>query len=121
MSRPSRVAEKRIHSLLEIARRHWEAVDLHYWATTDYEWYDPDAVTTKGGNLEITMTQQPNHDLNFRSALLQSWSVQEPLAGEVASQAHPGPPPRRNKVCFTGGYIEAGEAVSRRSQSQIQR
>jgi hypothetical protein len=25
----------------------WEAVDLHYWATGDYEWYDPDAVTTK--------------------------------------------------------------------------
>ncbi|KAA1099305.1 hypothetical protein PGT21_002907 [Puccinia graminis f. sp. tritici] len=25
----------------------WEAVDLHYWQTTNFEWYDPDAVTTK--------------------------------------------------------------------------
>jgi len=22
---------------------YWEAVDLHYWGTGDYEWYDPDA------------------------------------------------------------------------------
>ncbi|GAA6011375.1 hypothetical protein JCM10207_008318 [Rhodosporidiobolus poonsookiae] len=63
---------------------YWEAVDLHYWATSDLEWYDPDAITTKDGNLEITLTQEPWHDLNFRSGMLQSW----------------------NKFCFTGGYIE---------------
>ncbi|GAA6064087.1 hypothetical protein JCM10212_003445 [Sporobolomyces blumeae] len=62
----------------------WEAVDLNYWATGDLEWYDPDAATTENGNLVITMTQEPIHDLNFRSAMLQSW----------------------NKFCFTGGYIE---------------
>ncbi|GAA5969770.1 hypothetical protein JCM21900_004194 [Sporobolomyces salmonicolor] len=62
----------------------WEAVDLHYWATTDLEWYDPDAITTKDGNLEITLSQEPIHDLNFRSGMLQSW----------------------NKFCFTGGHIE---------------
>ncbi|GAA6016344.1 hypothetical protein JCM11491_006825 [Sporobolomyces phaffii] len=62
----------------------WEAVDLHYWATGDYEWYDPDAATTEGGNLVLTLTQEPIHDLNFRSGMLQSW----------------------NKFCFTGGYIE---------------
>ncbi|GAA6058824.1 hypothetical protein JCM10212_001940, partial [Sporobolomyces blumeae] len=62
----------------------WTAVDLHYWATTDLEWYDPDAVTTKGGNLEITLTEEPSHGLNFRSGMLQSW----------------------NQFCFTGGYIE---------------
>ncbi|GAA5887531.1 hypothetical protein JCM16303_004234 [Sporobolomyces ruberrimus] len=62
----------------------WEAQDLHYWQTTDLEWYDPDAITTKGGNLEITMTQEPWNDLNFRSGMLQSW----------------------NKFCFTGGYLE---------------
>ncbi|GAA5948901.1 hypothetical protein JCM21900_003465 [Sporobolomyces salmonicolor] len=62
----------------------WEAVDLHYWATVDYEWYDPDAIVTKDGNLEITMTEEPIHNLNFRSGMLQSW----------------------NKFCFTGGYIE---------------
>ncbi|GAA5855464.1 hypothetical protein JCM5353_002319 [Sporobolomyces roseus] len=62
----------------------WEAVDLHYWATGDYEWYDPDAATTEDGNLVLTITQEPIHDLNFRSGMLQSW----------------------NKFCFTGGYIE---------------
>ncbi|GAA6061183.1 hypothetical protein JCM10212_002396 [Sporobolomyces blumeae] len=62
----------------------WEAVDLHYWQTTDLEYYDPDAITTRGGNLEITLTQEPINGLNFRSGMLQSW----------------------NKFCFTGGYIE---------------
>ncbi|GAA5915059.1 uncharacterized protein JCM6883_004228 [Sporobolomyces salmoneus] len=62
----------------------WEAQDLHYWQTTDLEWYDPDAITTKDGNLEITMTQEPWNNLNFRSGMLQSW----------------------NKFCFTGGYLE---------------
>lgn len=63
----------------------WEAVDLHYWATNDYEWYDPAAVTTADGKLQITLSQTPEHNLNFRSGMLQSW----------------------NKFCFTGGYIEA--------------
>lgn len=62
----------------------WEAVDLHYWQTTDLEMYDPDAITTNDGNLEITLTQEPIDGLNFRSGMLQSW----------------------NKFCFTGGYIE---------------
>ncbi|GJN87819.1 hypothetical protein Rhopal_000774-T1 [Rhodotorula paludigena] len=63
---------------------YWEAVDLHYWGTRDLQWYDPDAITTRDGNLVITMTQQPWRDLNFRSGMLQSW----------------------NKFCFTGGYLE---------------
>ncbi|UZJ56737.1 hypothetical protein CBS101457_006057 [Exobasidium rhododendri] len=63
----------------------WEAADLHYWATNNYEWYDPAAITTKDGKLMITLSQTPEHDLNFRGGLLQSW----------------------NKFCFTGGYIEA--------------
>ncbi|GAA5893705.1 hypothetical protein JCM6882_007884 [Rhodosporidiobolus microsporus] len=63
---------------------YWEAVDLHYWPTNDYEWYDPDAITTRGGNLEITMTEEPIHGMNFRSGMLQSW----------------------NKLCFTEGIIE---------------
>ncbi|GAA5887428.1 hypothetical protein JCM6882_002525 [Rhodosporidiobolus microsporus] len=63
---------------------YWEAVDIHYWQTTDLEWYDPDAITTKDGNLEITLTEEPWNDLNFRSGMLQGW----------------------NKFCFTGGYIE---------------
>ncbi|KAJ7700832.1 glycoside hydrolase family 16 protein [Mycena rosella] len=63
---------------------YWEAVDLHYWPTGDLEWYDPGAATTKGGKLVITMSEVNNHNLNFQSAMLQSW----------------------NKLCFTTGYIE---------------
>ncbi|KAF8636013.1 hypothetical protein AX15_000173 [Amanita polypyramis BW_CC] len=63
---------------------YWEAVDLHYWPTGDLEWYDPNAITTEGGQLVITLTEQSNHDLNFMSGMLQSW----------------------NKLCFTTGYIE---------------
>ncbi|KAM0755637.1 glycoside hydrolase family 16 protein [Meredithblackwellia eburnea MCA 4105] len=62
----------------------WEAVDLNYWATHDYEWYDPDAVTTHDGKLVITLTQEPINGFNFRSGMIQSW----------------------NKFCFTGGYVE---------------
>jgi hypothetical protein len=62
----------------------WEAVDLYYWPTVDLEWYDPRQITTRGGNLVITMAEVLNHNLNFRSGMLQSW----------------------NKFCFTTGYIE---------------
>ncbi|KAI9615640.1 hypothetical protein H4Q26_011582 [Puccinia striiformis f. sp. tritici PST-130] len=60
------------------------AVDLHYWQTTNFEWYDPDAVTTKDGKLVIQIDQEPNHNLRARSGMIQSW----------------------NKFCFTEGYIE---------------
>ncbi|TNY23923.1 beta-glucan synthesis-associated protein-domain-containing protein [Rhodotorula diobovata] len=63
---------------------YWEAVDLWYWGTRDLEWYDPDAITTRDGNLVITLDQTPTNNLNFRSGMLQSW----------------------NKFCFTGGYLE---------------
>lgn len=62
----------------------WEAVDLWYGATGDYEWYTPEAINTTGGALVITMSDIPAHDLNFQSGMLQSW----------------------NKFCFQGGYIE---------------
>ncbi|CAO1623221.1 unnamed protein product [Parajaminaea phylloscopi] len=63
----------------------WEAVDLNYWGTKNYEWYDPAAITTSGGALHITLSEHPEHNLNFRSGMLQSW----------------------NKFCFTGGYFAA--------------
>ncbi|GAA5974252.1 hypothetical protein JCM11641_003355 [Rhodosporidiobolus odoratus] len=75
---------------------YWEAVDLHYWATTDLEWYDPDAITTNAGNLEIELSQEPSHDLNFRSGMLQSW----------------------NKFCFTGGYIEVNLSLPGKPTAQ---
>ncbi|KDR82685.1 hypothetical protein GALMADRAFT_56942 [Galerina marginata CBS 339.88] len=67
----------------------WEAADQHYWPTGDQEWYDPSAVTTKGGKLVITMTEQRSHDLNFQSGMLTSW----------------------NKLCFTTGYIEVSVSM----------
>lgn len=63
---------------------YWEAVDLHYWATNNIEWYDPAAVTTKNGALTITLSQKETHDLNYQGGMLSTW----------------------NKFCFTGGYIE---------------
>lgn len=54
------------------------------WLKLTWPFDSPDAVTTRDGKLEITMTQEPINGLNFRSGMLQSW----------------------NKLCFTGGYIE---------------
>ncbi|KAG2015457.1 beta-glucan synthesis-associated protein, variant 3 [Coprinopsis cinerea AmutBmut pab1-1] len=63
---------------------YWEAVDLHYWATGNLEWYDPAAVTTQDGSLVITLDQKHTHGMDYQGGLISSW----------------------NKFCFTGGYIE---------------
>ncbi|KAJ7786147.1 glycoside hydrolase family 16 protein, partial [Mycena metata] len=52
---------------------YWEAVDLHYWQTNNLEWYDPAAVTTKDGALEITLSQKQTHGLNYQGGLISSW------------------------------------------------
>lgn len=62
----------------------WTAPDIHYAATTDLEWYDPDAVHTENGTLVLTLDAFKNHNLFYRSGMVQSW----------------------NKFCFTQGYIE---------------
>lgn len=49
------------------------------------EWYDPDAITTEDGTLVITFDAFQNHNLNYRSGMLQSW----------------------NQMCFKGGRVEA--------------
>jgi len=64
---------------------YFQGVDLWYGVTEDLEWYDPDAITTKDGTLQITFDAFENHNLNYRSGMLQSW----------------------NKLCFKGGHIEA--------------
>lgn len=64
---------------------YWEAVDLHYWQTNNLEWYSPDAVTTRGGSLVITLSQRSSHGLDYEGGLLSTW----------------------NKFCFTGGLIQA--------------
>ncbi|CRG89002.1 Beta-glucan synthesis-associated protein SKN1 [Talaromyces islandicus] len=63
----------------------FQGVDLWYGVTQDLEWYDPDAITTKDGVLEIRFDPYDNHNLKFRSGMLQSW----------------------NKMCFSGGRLEA--------------
>lgn len=62
----------------------WTAVDIWYGVTGDKEWYSPENINTTGGFLQITMEERINHDLWFRSGMLQSW----------------------NKFCFQGGYVE---------------
>ncbi|KAN0063939.1 beta-glucan synthesis-associated protein [Thecaphora frezii] len=63
---------------------YWEAYSGWYSGTMDYEWYDPEALNTTNGYLQISFEERPTHGLNFRSGMLQSW----------------------NKVCFQGGYLE---------------
>ncbi|KAK9375129.1 beta-glucan synthesis-associated protein-domain-containing protein [Lipomyces chichibuensis] len=67
----------------------WQAVDIHYAATNDLEWYEPDAVTTANGTLVIRMDAFKNHNLEYRSGMLQSW----------------------NKLCFKGGAIEVSASL----------
>lgn len=64
---------------------YFQAMDIWYGVTMDLEWYDPDAVTTKDGVLEIRFDAFQNHNLNYRSGMLQSW----------------------NMLCFKSGYLEA--------------
>ncbi|KAH3684549.1 hypothetical protein WICPIJ_004439 [Wickerhamomyces pijperi] len=62
----------------------WTAPNIHYQATVDLEWYDPDAATTVEGTLQLKMDAFKNHNLFYRSGMLQSW----------------------NKFCFTQGKLE---------------
>ncbi|PIL37320.1 hypothetical protein GSI_01013 [Ganoderma sinense ZZ0214-1] len=68
---------------------YWEAVDLHYWATNNLEWYDPEAIATQGGDLVITLSKKETHDLHYQGGMMSTW----------------------NKFCFTGGYIEANVSL----------
>ena len=46
--------------------------------------YDPEAITTKDGYLEITLSEKETHNLNYQGGMLSTW----------------------NKFCFTTGYVE---------------
>lgn len=61
----------------------WEAVDLHYWGTNNFEWYDPAAAYTRDGSLRLRLDRHPEHNVNFRGAMVQSW----------------------NKFCFRNGIL----------------
>jgi beta-glucanase (GH16 family) len=65
---------------------HWEAVDLHCWATDNFERYDPNTITTQGRALRITLSEtRPPHNLNYTGGIMTGW----------------------NQFCFMGGYLEA--------------
>ncbi|KAL1677314.1 glycoside hydrolase family 16 protein [Schizophyllum commune] len=64
---------------------YWEAVDLHYWGTNNMEWYDPSAITTKNGALEITLSDHPTKGMDYTGGMMSTW----------------------NKFCFTGGAFLA--------------
>jgi len=38
------------------------------------EWYDPGQITTKDGALVIEMREEPTHEFDYRSGMLQSWN-----------------------------------------------
>ncbi|RAR06573.1 glycoside hydrolase family 16 protein [Stemphylium lycopersici] len=65
------------------------APNVWYGATQDLEWYDPDAVTTRDGTLQLRLEEFFNHDLKFRSGMLNSW----------------------NQVCFKGGIFEVSVSL----------
>jgi len=67
----------------------WHGFNGWYGATQDLEWYDPDAITTWDGALEIRMDAFQNHGLNYRSGMLQSW----------------------NQNCFKGGVFEVSVSL----------
>lgn len=52
--------------------------------TNNLEWYDPVSITTKNGSLRITLSANPEHNLNYTGGMMSTW----------------------NKFCFSGGYIE---------------
>lgn len=52
----------------------WTGQDLWYAGTMDLEWYDPDAITTGNGTLQIKFDKFKNHGLDFRSGMLNSWN-----------------------------------------------
>ncbi|EME48613.1 glycoside hydrolase family 16 protein [Dothistroma septosporum NZE10] len=74
---------------------YFQAMDFWYGVTQDLEWYDPDAVSTSGGTLNLRFDAFKNHDLNYRSGMLQSW----------------------NKLCFKGGYLEASISLPGRGDT----
>ena len=75
----------------------------HLLTTAHPRRYDPMAITTRDGALEITLTQKNTHGLNYQGefflAILQCTDTRTPSGGMLQSW---------NKMCFTGGIVEVG-------------
>lgn len=67
----------------------WFGFDGWYGATQDLEYYDPDAISTSGGVLTLQLDKFENHNLQYRSGMLNSW----------------------NKMCFKGGIWEVSVSL----------
>jgi beta-glucanase (GH16 family) len=67
----------------------WTAPNMWYGATQDMEWYDPVAVNTSGGTLQLTLSAFANHNLGYMSGMLNSW----------------------NQLCFKGGVFEVSASL----------
>ncbi|KAK3671633.1 beta-glucan synthesis-associated protein [Recurvomyces mirabilis] len=68
---------------------YWFGGNFWYGATQDLEWYDPDAINTGDGTLQIQLDEFQNHGLNYRSGMLNSW----------------------NQLCFKGGIYEVSMSL----------
>ncbi|KAH8804769.1 beta-glucan synthesis-associated protein-domain-containing protein [Xylogone sp. PMI_703] len=68
----------------------WTAANVWYGSTQDLEWYDPVAVTTGGGTLQLRLDSFPNHNLQYQSGMLNSW----------------------NQMCFKGGIFEVSVSLA---------
>ncbi len=68
----------------------WTRTHIWYGATQDMEWYDPDAITTGGGTLQLRMDSFSSHGLPFRSGMLNCW----------------------NQLCFKGGDFEVSASLA---------
>lgn len=68
----------------------WTGANLWYGSTRDMEWYDPDAISTYDGTLILQLDKFPNHGLDFRSGMLNSW----------------------NQICFKGGALEVSISLA---------
>ena len=68
---------------------YWFGFEGWYGATQDLEWYDPDAINTGDGTLQLQLDQFINHNLDFRSGMLNSW----------------------NQLCFKGGVFEVSMSL----------
>ncbi|RDW91994.1 hypothetical protein BP5796_01388 [Coleophoma crateriformis] len=69
---------------------YWTAPDIWYGATQDLEWYSPAAATTGNGTLQLTLSNYPNHNLQYQSGMLNSW----------------------NQLCFKGGVMEVSVSLA---------
>lgn len=59
-------------------------VDLGYDQTNNMEYWDPEALITVDGALEVTLREKDTHGLPYEGGMMSTW----------------------NKFCFTGGLVE---------------